>query len=137
MLKQSFTVVPQGIIQSGVVDYQIDEATGKGLGSYDIIAGFLFITKEVKGSGAFKADPKQFLSSNVKKGQVIRAGDVVLTVLDVSNGEASVGIALQNDSDSVSGVAKLDVSKEYLSIKSATVSGNVLGYNITLEVQPV
>lgn len=136
MLKQKFTVVPQGIIKSGAADYSIDEKTGAGVANYDIIAGVWVFTKELKSSGAFKADPEQFKSSNVVKGKVIQVSSLILTVLDVVSGEASVGIALQSADGELSGIAKLDVSNQFLTIKSGKISGTIMGKDVTLEITP-
>lgn len=137
MLKQKFTIVPQGLIQSGSADYSIDEKTGKGSASYDVIAGVWSFTKELKSTGAFKADPEQFKSSSVVKDKVIAVGDLKLTVLDVAKGEASVGIALQSDNGDLTGLAKLDLTNQFLTIKSGKISGKVMSYDVTLEIAPL
>lgn len=137
MLKQKFTVVPQGIIQSGSAEYSIDETTGDGFANYDIIAGIWVLTKEVKGKGAFKADPEQFKSDNVQKAKVISVGGLVLTVLSVDKGQASVGIALKSGDDALTGLAVLDLTNEFLTIKSGKISGNVMSQDVTLEITPV
>jgi hypothetical protein len=142
MLKQRFAPIPQGIIKSGYADYEIDETKvvdGKveGVANYDLIAGVWVFTKELSGQAAFKIDPKQLLSVNVIKGKILRVSDIHMTVLDVANGVASVGVALASSQGDLSGIVTLDVSKEYLSIMTAKISGKVLGYDVTLEITPV
>jgi hypothetical protein len=135
MLSQKFQAEPKGLIKSALGSYSIDEQTGEGTASYDGTAGIFIFTKEFKGSVAFKLDPLMLKSENVKKGMVVKSGNLTLTVKDVVNNVAQIEFQVSG-AGQVHGVASLDLSKEFISIAGAEVFGNVLGYDIDLPLSP-
>ena len=137
MINQNFTVVPQGLIESGTVSLQIDTATGEVGLQYDIKAGVLMFSKDVAGSQSLVLDPTLLLSQNIKPGLSMTVGGVYLTFSGVVPGvSASAAIKVMSSDVTANGNAQLDLSGQYIKILGLTMSGTADGEPVTVVLEP-
>lgn len=132
-MKQTFSVVPQGLIEGGQVDFSADEKTGMIDFEETIIAGIGPFTQTDSHSGEFKLDPSLLLSENIKPGMKWTVGVVTIYIVDKTKATVSV-----NSPDmQMSGEAELDLSDRYIFINGVILKGTAKGQDITLELKSV
>lgn len=135
MQTQDFVIESNGAVKGGSVSYQADLSTGDVSYQAQIQVGFAFIKKTFPAQGKYKVDPEDLKSSKITKvGDTLAVGNVSFTALSVSPGRAQVGIHVFGQN--MSGVAELDTSGEYIKLRSAKATANVLAMNLTVDIEP-
>lgn len=130
-MKQTFSVVPQGLIEGGQVDFSADEKTGMIDFEETIIAGIGPFTQTDSHQGEFKIEPSLLLSENIKPRMKWTVGVVTIFIVDKTKATVSV-----NSPDmQMSGEAELDLSGEFIFINGVKLTGTAKGQSITLELK--
>lgn len=132
-MKQTFSVVPQGLIEGGQVDFSADEKTGMIDFEETIIAGIGPFTQTDHNTGEFKLEPSLLLSENIKPGMKWTVGVVTIYIVDKTKATVSVNAPDMQ----MSGEAALDLSNEFIFINGVILKGNAKGQDITLELKAV
>lgn len=142
MIAQKLTIVPQGIVQECNFQYSADPATGLAQWMVHAVLGWFGFTQSYDKSGTFQLDPKTFLSAEWKEGMKIDIGPFSLVVDSIkppysTTQLASCSVTIVSDSGDVSvneaGTILVDLSAEYISIKSVALAGKVASFEIDVK----
>lgn len=133
MIKQTFSVVPHGLIESGQVDFSADEKTGLIDFEETIVAGIGPFTTTDQHQGEFKIEPTLLLSTSIKPGMKMQVSFVEIYIKDKTTATVSINAPDMQ----LSGEAELDLTGEYLFINGVVLNGSVKGQSITLELKAV
>jgi hypothetical protein len=135
IIAENLNVVPQGCIESGKVNIQVDESTGLITFSGSIIVGWAFLSQTLNQSSQAKIDPSNLLSASFHPGLKWQICGVTAMVQSIKGSVASVQVAYVNGADSMVGYAYVDLSGQYIVLTSVLASGTVQGMSVTLELQ--
>lgn len=133
MITQKLTIQPQGILESGTVQYSADQ-TGLIQWAVGVVAGILFFTQNYDYSGTVKIDPKYFDSALWSVGMKIAIGPFTMTVASIDQGVATCQVSVVDPQDQLSeaGTALVDLSQPNISVKSISLNGTIQGYDISI-----
>lgn len=156
MLSQKFVVTPSGIIHEGFLNYWFNPASGEFTFKGEVVAKKFFFTKTIPLEGLEKIDPKLLKSAGRKVGQVINFPPLSLKIEEINGHFAHCSVVLDSTKQrsmirslvpsfvnfkamsvgdfSATGMAVIDLSKEFISIKKIEATGNALGFDIHLLV---
>lgn len=137
MITQKFTVLPQGLVESGDATYQINTETGEASYTANVKVGMLFLAKTFAMGGPFKIDPKALKSDQVKVGMKVKLGAFALEVVSLTpDKKAQANIQILSPDMTETGTAMIDCSGEYVQLIEAKVAGQVYGQNIAIQIDP-
>lgn len=126
------------MIQHGYLNYTLNTNTGQFHYQGEIVAKKFFFTKVVPLEGTEQVDPELLRSHNVKVGKVVDLPPFRLEVKKLGKtyegkSEAFCDLELGGEFQ-FTGTALLDISEEFLAIKSLRAKGTVYGYEVNLNV---
>lgn len=127
-------VVPQGLIEGGSADITADPQTGVVTYSGTIDAGIGWFVKHFSDNGNLKLDPALLKSANLKLGQEFTFPAVHIQIVSLAEKSAAANVTISSSDKNFKGVAELDLSSEFWSIKHIVMSGTVSNEAVTLEL---
>lgn len=131
MQRQTYVVVPSGLVKSGSASYTADEVTGKITYEAEVTVGKWFVKKTYPFKGEYQADPKDLKSYNLQSvNKKIQIGDVIFTVVSIISGVADVSVDVEGQS--MNGVAFIDTNGPMIRINSLQAKVTVVGMTLDL-----
>jgi hypothetical protein len=126
------TIIKNGIVQGGSVDYSYDGLSQELTYSGSITVKFAIFEKTEPFSGTYLLDRTTMLSANVRPGETFTINGYSFKCLNVVGAAASFAVS----GSIANGTVVCDLSQEYISIsalhldvKTDGISGTILAHN--------
>jgi hypothetical protein len=134
ILSQRFNIIGLELISSGNAEYYTDTDTGSTQCKATITASHFIFSKTFTENEDYQLDPKFLLSSSIKPGDWHVFGPVLIDILSVNNLKANIGIKINGDK--ITGTGLLDLSEQFIKIINMNFKGVVSGYQFEMNIIP-
>lgn len=133
MIKQSFTVIPHDLIESGNLNLSLDTTSGQvdlvGL----VVAGEGWFHKNLNINLGIPFKPAFFESKNLVNGLSVQINNAHVSIRDQKTALISY---TQNEDNFLTGTAQLDLTGEFLRFGTIDLNGKLSGYTVHIELRP-
>ena len=135
--KETYQVLPAGLVRGGMVSYEADLATGAVAYNASVKAGIGFLTKTMNFSGSYSIPLETLKSANLPKepGGTITVGPLTLTLADIQGVYSH--FMFTAPFHNLKGEAQVLTNAEFISIASGNAAAEVSGRVVPIFLKKV